>query len=61
MMATLQDYLKVTKKLNDAPKDPNLADWLLGRVKPEQIREPDVTSTEFIRNERETLYGKLDR
>lgn len=62
-MATLKEYMELTEKLRGrSPKTvEQLGDELLGRVKPEQIQEPEPPSTEFIRQQRETLYGKLDR
>lgn len=57
-MTTLKDALEAIKSIKiTVQKKANLADELLGRYK--GITPKDKTSTQFIREMRDNLYGKI--
>lgn len=58
MPATLRDLINSIKGLTKVPKSSTkISDELLGKY--EGIIPPEKTSTEFIKELRKTMYGKM--
>lgn len=58
MPATLRDLINSIKGLTNVPKSSaKISDELLGKY--EGIIPPEKTSTEFIKELRKTMYGKM--